>query len=78
MCRLSRVIFVQDLKERPNDTFGGATVLLSCDMRQTLPVMPGASTGAILTNLFSKSMVYRKVSSNRCNIILYKQHMFYV
>lgn len=55
-------IFVQDLK-RSNEPFGGATILLSCDMRQTLPVMPGANTARVLANLFTKSNAWQRVST---------------
>ncbi|XP_021975391.1 uncharacterized protein LOC110870521 [Helianthus annuus] len=50
---------LKDLLNRPHEPFGGQSILLGGDFRQTLPVIPKASKDAILSSALPRSYLWR-------------------
>ncbi|XP_022041801.2 ATP-dependent DNA helicase pif1-like [Helianthus annuus] len=62
---------LRDLLNRPHQPFGGQSILLGGDFRQTLPVIPKASKNVILSSSLPRSYLWRhfkvyKLTENMC------------
>ncbi|KAD6453181.1 hypothetical protein E3N88_07886 [Mikania micrantha] len=66
---------LKDLLDDCNKPFGGKSILLGDDFRQTLPIKPKASKTTILSLSLPRSYLWRKIAINKTKKIMSFKHI---